>query len=105
MPKSRPPYPAEFRRQMVDLVRSGRTPEELSREFEPTAQAIWNWVRQTDRDGGERRDEGLPSAEREELSRLRRENRQLRQERDILSKAAAWFARESKANPSGFSGS
>lgn len=43
MPRYRPPYPAEFRRQMVDLVRSGRTPEELSREFEPTAQAIWNW--------------------------------------------------------------
>jgi transposase-like protein len=45
MPKSHRPYATEFRRQMVDLVRSGRTPEELSREFEPTAQAIWNWVR------------------------------------------------------------
>lgn len=83
MPRHRPPYPAEFRRQMVELVRSGCTPEEVSREFEPTAQAIWNWVRQAARDGG-RRDEGLPSAEREELSRLRREDRQLRQERDIL---------------------
>ena len=50
MPKSHRPYAPEFRRQMVDLVRSGRTPEELSREFEPTAQAIWNWVRQADRD-------------------------------------------------------
>lgn len=105
MPRHRPPYPAEFRRQMVDLVRSGRTPEELSREFEPTAQAIWNWVRQADRDGGERRDEGLPSAEREELSRLRRENRQLRQERDILAKAAAWFARETGTISSGSSSS
>ena len=52
MPKSHPPYAPEFRRQMVELVRSGRTPEELSREFEPTAQAIWNWVRQAERDTG-----------------------------------------------------
>jgi transposase len=93
MPKSHPPYAPEFRRQMVELVRSGRTPEELSREFEPTAQAIWNWVRQAERDAG-RRDDGLPEAERAELARLRRENRQLRQEREILAKAAAWFARE-----------
>lgn len=104
MPRHRPPYPAEFRRQMVDLVRSGRTPEELSREFEPTAQAIWNWVRQADRDDG-RRDDALPSIEREELSRLRCENRQLRQERDILAKASAWFARETGTIPSGCSSS
>jgi transposase len=89
---------------MVELVRSGRTPEELSREFEPSAQAIWNWVRQAERDEG-RRDDGLTSAERDELGRLRRENRQLRQERDILAKAAAWFARETGAIPSGSSNS
>src|ERR1700750_1740721 len=64
---------------MVDLVRSGRTPEPLSREFEPTAQAIWNWARQADRDDGRRQD-GPTSVEREELTRLRRENRQLRQD-------------------------
>ena len=104
MPRFRAAYPPEFRRQMVALVRSGRTPEELSREFEPTAQSIANWVRQADRDAG-RRSDGATTAEREELIRLRRENQRLRQERDILSKAAAWFARESKANPSGFSGS
>ena len=104
MPKSHRPYAPEFRRQMVDLVRSGRTPEELSREFEPTAQAIWNWVRQADRDDGRRQD-GPTSAEREELTRLRRENRQLRQERDILAKAAAWFARETAVTPSGSSNS
>lgn len=104
MPRFRGAYPPEFRRQMVELVRSGRTPEELSREFEPTAQSIANWVRQGERDAGKRSD-GPTSAEREELIRLRRENHRLRQERDILSKAAAWFARESKANPSGFSGS
>ena len=89
---------------MVELVRSGRTAEELSREFEPTAQSIANWVRQAERDAGQRPD-GATSVEREALIRLRRENHRLRQERDILSKAAAWFARESKATPSGFSGS
>jgi transposase len=104
MPRFRAAYPPEFRRQMVELVRSGRTPEELSREFEPTAQSIMSWVRQAERDAG-RRTDGPTSVEREELIRLRRENQRLRQERDILSKAAAWFARESKANPNGFSGS
>ena len=104
MPKSRPPYPAEFRRQMVELVRSGRTPDELSGEFEPSAKAIRQWVKQADRDDGRRAD-GLTSAERDELHRLRRENRRLRQERDILSKAAAWFARETGVIPSGSSNS
>ena len=86
MPKSRPPHPPTFRRQMVELVRTGRTPEELAREFEPIAQAIRNWVAQADRDDG-RRGDGLSSAEREEMRRLR-------EERAILAKAAAWFARE-----------
>ena len=104
MPKSRPPYPAEFRRQMVELVRAGRTPDELSREFEPSAEAIRQWVKQADRDDGRRAD-GLTIAERDELYRLRRENRRLRQERDILSKAAAWFARETGVIPSGSSSS
>jgi transposase len=83
---------------MVELVRAGRTPEELAREFEPTAQAIRNWVYQNDVDEG-RRNDGLTTAEREELRRLRRENRQLREEREILSKAAAWFARETDSIP------
>jgi transposase len=98
MPRRRTPYPAEFRQQMVALVRAGRTPEELSREFEPTAQAIRNWVRQSDLDAGRRAD-GLTTAELEELRRLRRENRQLREEREILAKAAAWFARETESIP------
>jgi transposase len=99
MSKRRSAYPPEFRRQMVELVRSGRNSEELSREFEPTAQAIRNWVAQAERDEGRRAD-GLTTAERQELSRLRRENRQLRIEREILSKAAAWFARETGSIPS-----
>ena len=77
----------------VALVRTGRTPGELAREFECCASAIRNWVRQADRDEG-RREDGLTSLELEELRRLRRENRQLREEREIPKKAAAWFARE-----------
>ena len=74
MPRSRPPYAPEYRRQMIELVRAGRTPEELAREFEPSAQAIRNWVVQVERDKGRRAD-GPNTAEREELRRLRRENR------------------------------
>ncbi len=104
MPKTRKPYPHEFREQMVALVRAGRTPEELSREFEPTAQSISNWVAQADRDEGKRQD-GLTSAERQELRRLRKANRQLRLEREILAKAAAWFAQETAVNSKRSSGS
>jgi len=99
MSKKRPPYPPEFRRRMIELVRAGRSPEDLAKEFEPSAQAIRNWVAQADRDEG-RRSDGLTNAERLELARLRQENKQLRLEREILSKAAAWFARETKAVPS-----
>ena len=98
MPRTRPPYPPEFRRQMIELVRAGRSPEELAEEFEPSAQTIRNWAVQAQRDDGQRSD-GLTTAEREELRRLRRENKQLRLEREILSKAAAWFARETGSVP------
>ena len=91
-------YPPEYRQQMLEMVKAGRTPEELSREFEPTATTIHNWVKQADLDAGVRSD-GLTTVEREELRRLRRENRQLRLEREILKKAAAWFARESDSIP------
>lgn len=96
MGRHRTPYPAEFRARIVELVKAGRTPEELAREFEPTAQTIVNWIAQADRDAGVRHDR-LTTAERQELTRLRRENRQLKVERDILSHAAAWFARETGA--------
>ncbi len=104
MPKNRPPYAPEYRQQMVDLVRGGRTPEELSREFEPSAQSIWNWVRQAERDEGTRTD-GLTTEEKEELRRLRREVRVLREEKEILKKAAAWFAQETGSTPRGRSSS
>jgi transposase len=92
---------------MIELVRAGRDPVDLSREFEPSAQAIRNWVAQAARSEGrkEQRNDALTPVEREELVRLRRENKQLRLERDILSRAAAWFARETGAVPSGSSNS
>lgn len=98
MPKSHPPYPPEFRRQMVELVRAGRTPNELAAEFEPTAESIRNWVKQAEIDKGQRSD-GLTTDEQQELARLRRENKQLRLEREILAKATAWFARETGSVP------
>lgn len=98
MPRTRPPYPQEFREQIVALARTGRTPSELAKEFEPSEQTIRNWINQADRDDGVRGD-GATTAEREELRRLRKENRRLKQERDILAKAAAWFARETDAVP------
>ena len=99
MPKSHRPYLPAFRERIIELVHKGRTPEELARQFEPSAQAIRNWVRQADRDEGRRQD-GLTTEEQAELRRLRRENRTLREEREILKKAAAWFARETSSIPS-----
>ena len=99
MPKSHLPYPPEYREQIIELVRSGRSPESVAREFEPSAQCIRNWLAQADRDAGRRHD-GLTTDERAELQRLRRENATLREEREILKKAAAWFARETGSIPS-----
>ena len=94
MAKTTTRYTPEFKHQMVELVRSGRKPAELAREFGPTAWTIALWVKQDARDGG-KGDGGLTTTEREELARLRRENRKLKEEREILAKAAAWFATES----------
>lgn len=87
MGRSRTPYDPEFRARMIELVRAGRSPEELAEEFEPTAQTIRNWLKQAGLDAGTRSD-GLTSSEREELRRLKREVKQRRLERDILKKAA-----------------
>ena len=99
MPKTHAAYPGEYRRRMVELARAGRSINELAREFEPSANAIRKWIKQAALDEGLRSD-GLTTSEREELNRLRRENRVLREEREILSKAAAWFATETGSVPS-----
>jgi transposase-like protein len=99
MPRTHPPYAPEYRRRIVELARAGRGVAELAREFEASANAIRKWIKQTELDEGLRSD-GLTTGEREELNRLRRENRVLREEREILAKAAAWFAQETGATPS-----
>ncbi|CUU59174.1 transposase [Parafrankia irregularis] len=76
---------------MVELVRARRILEELAKEYGPSGQSIRNWVREASRDESGRADE-ISTAEREELKRLRKENRQLREERDILRKATIFFA-------------
>ena len=99
MPRTRPPYPPEFRAEAVRLVRSGgKLIREVAEDLAVSEQTLRNWVRQGDLDDG-RRSDGLTSSEQEELRRLRRENRVLRQEREILKKAAAFFARETDQRP------
>lgn len=83
---------------MVELMRADRTPNDLAEQFEPTAVTIRSWVKQADLDEG-RRDDGLTTEERKELVRLRREHKRLRLEREILAKAAAWFAQETNSLP------
>jgi transposase len=96
MPKTRVPYPPEFREQILGLYQAGRTITKLTREVEPSEQTIRTWIKEaglihTERPTPPSKDEGA------ELARLRREVQQLRLERDILAKAAAWFARETES--------
>ena len=94
MPKHRAPYPPEFRAEAVRLVREGgRTPQQLAQDLGCSDETIRNWLKQADLDAG-RRTDGLTTTEREELAQLRREVRVLREEREILRKAAAFFAKE-----------
>jgi len=97
MPKTT--YPREYRERLIELVRSGQSPEKLAKEYEPCGATIRSWVKQADLDSGRRAD-GFTTEERTEIRRLRREVKQLREERDILKKAAAWFARETESIPS-----
>ena len=95
MGKTSPPYPAEFKAEAVRLARSGGKPmAQIARDLGVSSESLRLWVKQARIDDGER--EGLATAEREELGRLRRENLVLRQEREVLKKAAAFFARESE---------
>lgn len=98
MPRTRRPYSAEFRKQLIDLARSGRSVASLAREFEPCAQTIHNWIRQAEIDEAKQPD-GATTEEKDELRRLRKEIRRLKQERDILAKATAWFAKETNETP------
>ena len=95
MPKTRPAYPPEFRREAVQMLRAGRTPRELAESLGVSEQTLRNWRRQDQVDRHER-DDGLTSDERDELRRLRRENARLKQERDLLKRATAFFARETE---------
>jgi len=103
MPKSKPPYPEAFKQQLVELAMTGRTPGELAREFGVSAQSITTWVTRAAADQGKpsKNKDVLSSAEREELSRLRRQVRRLQEERDILAKATAWFAAHDVKTSSG----
>jgi len=93
MPRTRPPYPQEFRVEAVRLVKeSGKPMSQISRDLGVSVESLRTWVKQHEIDAGKRK--GLTTTEREELGRLRRENRILREEREILKKAAAFFAQE-----------
>jgi len=98
MPRSHPRYAPEYRQRIIELARAGRSRSELARQFEPTVETIRKWVKQAELDEGLRSD-GLTTDERTELNRLRRENQVLREEREILKKAAAWFAQETGTTP------
>lgn len=96
MPKSKPPYPEEFRARAVELLRSsGKTIPQLARELGCSTESIRKWSRQADLDAGVRTD-GLTTSEREEVAQLRRQVRVLTEEREILKKAAAFFAGETR---------
>jgi transposase len=104
MPRGRKPYPKEFREQIVALRRAGRSVKSLADEFKLDPGTVINWSKQAELDGGDRSD-GLTTDEKKELAKLRKRVRELEVERDILSKAAAWFARETGSIPKGSSNS
>lgn len=102
MPTPKPPYPAAFRQQMVELVRAGRGVSDLAREFGCNASSIHAWMKAAggaDGNGATSTDAPLSVNERQELIELRRKFRQVQQERDILAKATAWFAAKSEKTP------
>ena len=98
MPRTRQPYSLEFRQQILELLRTGRTPNELAGEFEPSGETIRQWVKQAELDAGQRQD-GLTTEQKAEKAKLRREVKRLKQEQEILKKVAAWFAQETNLVP------
>jgi transposase len=93
VPRTRPPYPPEFRREALELIKlSGKSVSQVAKDLGVSEQTLWNWRRQARVDAGEQ--EGLSTDEREELRRLRKENRTLQMEKEILKKAAVFFAKE-----------
>ena len=108
MGKKHPRYADEFRQRMVELVKAGRTPAELAKEFDCNAQSIRNWVGDaaTAKVTGTKQDQtALDTAERAELARLRKDVKRLKTERDILAKATAWFANSDEKTSTGSSNS
>ena len=94
MPRTRPPYPEEFKREAIELVRlTGKSVRQVASDLGISEASLRGWIKQAERDQGKRPD-GLSTDERLELQKLRRENRTLRMEREILKKAAAFFAKE-----------
>jgi len=91
-------YPPEFRSNIVELVRSGKSVSSVAKEYDVARLTITNWLKQDDLDAG-RRSDGLTTAENAEVAKLRKRVRDLEIERDILKKAAAWFARETDSVP------
>lgn len=104
MPKTHPHYDEEFKRRVVELARAGRTPTSLSQEFGIAPKSVRNWLKQADIDEG-RSSDVLTTDERAELSALRRKVKTLEEEREILSKAATWFAQKAAGAPKGRSNS
>ncbi len=102
MPRTHPPYPPEFRRQIVELARQGRSAWDLAKEFEPNPTTIVSWIRAANIEADAA---GDADAEEAETTRLRREIEVLREEKEILAKAAAWFAEETGRTPRGRSSS
>ena len=95
-PRARRSFTAEFKAEIVELCRRGdRSVGAVARDFDLTETAVREWVKQADIDDGTRSD-GLTTAEREELSRLRRDNRQLREDVEVLKRATAFFAKETR---------
>ena len=96
-PRPRRSFTPEFKADIVERCRQGdRTVGQVARDFDLTETAVREWVRQAERDAGTREDSGLTSSDREELAALRRENRRLREDVEILKRATAFFAKETR---------